>query len=216
MCSVAILALLGLPTPATALIHFVRGYRCLGRLAASSRERKATRIGVAAEAATGPTEGLTSSGFCEGLTMLNLEEMEAWLDEAGVDRRSGTGGAPAGRLKCFAGRGIGLEATVKLERDSTVRNSECAGGCDSSTHRCFSVRLLRLLVLFCICCASFEDLLLLSSDPFDILLLVYTHIVCFFATCCVRWSLGAYSGDRCFPAASSCQLSAPPRPHSKD
>lgn len=141
LCSVAMLALLlGFPTPSTALIHFVRGYQGLGRLALG-RERKVTRIGVEAEAATDPTEGLTNSS---GLTQLNLEEMEAWLDEAGVDRRSGTGGAPAGRLKCFAERGIGLEATVELERDSTVRNSECVGSLDSSTHRCICVRFLHL------------------------------------------------------------------------
>lgn len=80
-------------------------------------------MSIAAEVVTDPTEGLVNNGFRQGLTRLNLEEMEAWLDEAGVDRRSGTGGAPAARLKCFAGRGIGLEATVELERDSTVRTT---------------------------------------------------------------------------------------------
>lgn len=167
------LAPLGLPMPATALIHFVRGYHGLGRLASSSLERHVTWIGVAAEATAGPTEGLAdSSGFSEELSRLNLEEMEAWLDEAGIDRRSGTGGAPAGRLKCFAGRGIGLEATVELERDSTVSNSQCAGGYDSSTHRFFCVRLLRLSVLFFIFCLS-EDLFRLDSDPFEVLLIVH-------------------------------------------
>lgn len=173
LCSVAMLALLGLPTPTTALVHFVRGYHGLGRLASSSRERQVTWIGVAAEAATGPTEGLMdSSGFREELTR-HLKEMEAWLDEAGIDRRSGTGGAPAGRLKCFGGRGIGLEATVELERDSTVRSNQCAGGYDSSTHRFFCVRLLRLSVLFCFFC-SFEHLFRLDRDPFEVLIIAHT------------------------------------------
>ncbi|CAN0134739.1 unnamed protein product [Ascophyllum nodosum] len=44
----------------------------------------------------------------------SLGAMEAWLDEAGVDRRGST------RLRRFAGRGIGLEASRELERDSTV------------------------------------------------------------------------------------------------
>lgn len=55
------------------------------------------------------------------LSKARVEEMEAWLDAAGVDRRGGTNGAPTARLRCFAGRGIGLEAAVDLERDSTVR-----------------------------------------------------------------------------------------------
>lgn len=118
LCSVAMLALLGFPAPAMA---FIQGYRCLGHLASLSRERKATRIGARAEVATSPTVVATNSDFHEGLTKLSLEEMEAWLDEAGVDRGSGTEGAPAVKLKCFEGRGIGLEATVQLERDSTVR-----------------------------------------------------------------------------------------------
>lgn len=50
-----------------------------------------------------------------------LLEMEAWLDTIGVDRRGGTSGPPATRLKSFAGKGIGLEATLEIERDSTVR-----------------------------------------------------------------------------------------------
>eukprot|EP00752_Nemacystus_decipiens_P012235 g10844.t1 len=49
-----------------------------------------------------------------------LEEMERWLDEAGVDRRGGGKGAPSATLRQFPGRGIGLEAAVDLERDSTV------------------------------------------------------------------------------------------------
>lgn len=44
-----------------------------------------------------------------------LKAIEAWMDEAGVDRRGST------RLRSFVGRGIGLEACRELERDSTVR-----------------------------------------------------------------------------------------------
>lgn len=45
-----------------------------------------------------------------------LEALEAWLDEAGVDRCGST------TLECFSGRGVGLRAAVELERDSTVRS----------------------------------------------------------------------------------------------
>lgn len=45
----------------------------------------------------------------------SLKAFEAWMDEAGVDRRGST------RLRRFVGRGIGLEACRELERDSTVR-----------------------------------------------------------------------------------------------
>ncbi|CAM9109403.1 unnamed protein product [Hapterophycus canaliculatus] len=47
-------------------------------------------------------------------------EMERWLDEIGVDRGGRMGVPPAAKLGRFPGRGIGLEAAVKLERDSTV------------------------------------------------------------------------------------------------
>lgn len=50
-----------------------------------------------------------------------LEEMEQWLDESGVDRRGGGSGPPSARLRRFSGKGVGLEAGVELERDSTVR-----------------------------------------------------------------------------------------------
>lgn len=53
---------------------------------------------------------------------VGLEEMELWLDEAGVDRRGGGKGTPSAKLRRFPGRGIGLEAAVDLERDSTVRH----------------------------------------------------------------------------------------------
>ncbi len=53
-----------------------------------------------------------------------LEEMELWLDEIGVDRHDGKVGTPTAKLRRFQGRGIGLEANVELERDSTVRNEE--------------------------------------------------------------------------------------------
>lgn len=51
-----------------------------------------------------------------------LEKMEAWLDASGVDRRGGRGGPPAVQLRYFGRRGLGLEAAIELERDSTVRN----------------------------------------------------------------------------------------------
>eukprot|EP00903_Cladosiphon_okamuranus_P013339 g12432.t1 len=51
---------------------------------------------------------------------LELEEMELWLDEIGVDRRGGRKGTPSAKLGRFPGRGIGLEAAMGLERDSTV------------------------------------------------------------------------------------------------
>lgn len=57
-----------------------------------------------------------------GVNEAKLEEMERWLDKIGVDRGSDERG-PAVRLKSFAERGVGLEAAVELERDSTVRYS---------------------------------------------------------------------------------------------
>lgn len=52
-----------------------------------------------------------------------LEQMETWLDKSGVDRRGGGSGPLAARLRRFSGKGIGLEAGVELERDSTVRRA---------------------------------------------------------------------------------------------
>lgn len=59
-----------------------------------------------------------------GVNEAKLEELEKWLDKIGVDRGSDERG-PAVRLKSFAERGVGLEAAVDLERDSTVRCSNC-------------------------------------------------------------------------------------------
>lgn len=65
---------------------------------------------------------MRSSGDPSRPGELELEEMELWLDEAGVDRRGGGKGTPSAKLQRFSGRGIGLEAAVDLERDSTVRH----------------------------------------------------------------------------------------------
>lgn len=54
---------------------------------------------------------------------VDLEDMELWLDETGVDRRGDGEGIPSAKLRRFSGRGIGLEAAVDLERDSTVRHN---------------------------------------------------------------------------------------------
>lgn len=58
-----------------------------------------------------------------GVSETKLEELERWLDKIGVDR-GGDERGPAVRLKSFAERGVGLEATAELERDSTVRCSD--------------------------------------------------------------------------------------------
>lgn len=56
---------------------------------------------------------------------MELEDMELWLDEIGVDRGGDGKGTPSAKLRRFSGRGIGLEAAVDLERDSTVRRKNC-------------------------------------------------------------------------------------------
>ena len=78
-----------------------------------------------------------------------LEEMGRWLDETGVDRRGGEKGTPSAKLRRFSGRGIGLEAAVDLERDSTVSTSLVPARRTSSSSVCG--RTLDSVYLHCAC-----------------------------------------------------------------
>lgn len=81
-----------------------------------------TRATSAGEVDRDDRKMMDSSSYAFRASREKLKEMELWLDEAGVDRRGGGGGPPAAILRRFTGKGIGLEAAVDLERDSTVRN----------------------------------------------------------------------------------------------
>ncbi|CAM9258124.1 unnamed protein product [Ectocarpus sp. 6 AP-2014] len=107
-CRVA-LVLLQLPSPSTALVRY-----CCCRSALLAREGA---IGCTNVAAAEETDGRCESPRS---SKSSLKEIELWLDEVGVDRRGGGCGPPAARLTSVSGKGIGLTASVELERDSTV------------------------------------------------------------------------------------------------
>ena len=109
--------LLALPVPSRALAgrpvcstwrSYSSGRVFAGHRGVARRARAAAAGGIAV---------MRSSG-------VRLEETELWLDEIGVDRCGGGTGTPTAKLRRFRGRGIGLEAVVELERDSTVSGAE--------------------------------------------------------------------------------------------
>lgn len=113
-----LLVLLALLVPSETLTgRPARAWRCCGQRESLSRCPSAAAAAGVIGARDDGGGDLSRSGEA------GLEGVERWLDETGVDRRGGGKGTPSARLRRFSGRGVGLEAAVDLERDSTVSES---------------------------------------------------------------------------------------------
>lgn len=115
-----VLVLLTLSVPSASLIACsVRTWHYRGRCESFMRLPRANRVDARDD---GKMHSSHSSSDPSRSGEVELEEMELWLDETGIDRRGGGKVSPSAKLRRFPGRGIGLEAAVDLQRDSTVRH----------------------------------------------------------------------------------------------
>ncbi|CAM9722641.1 unnamed protein product [Scytosiphon promiscuus] len=117
-CHTTVLALL-----TTGLAPSMAFVGCNQRAAAIVGNAMSCRGAAAAAAAAGTSaasEEVHGGSDASQSSLCTLAKMERWFDDIGVDRGGGLTAPSAVRLGRFPGRGIGLEAAVELERDSTV------------------------------------------------------------------------------------------------